>query len=168
MTITVAELLTDKAKQSPSATLYTIAPASSVASAVALMIDNAISSVIVVEPVNNANSVNSESLAHDAKGQMLGLITLREILVALNQHGVATTLAACSSVMKQNPPTAKLDDTADYLRGLMTELHITHVPVLDEGKLVGILSFHDIARSAIKDAAFENKLLKQYIKHWPT
>ncbi|MFY8063627.1 MAG: CBS domain-containing protein [Usitatibacteraceae bacterium] len=55
----------------------------------------------------------------------------------------------------------------DHLRGLMTELHITHVPVMDADKLVGILSFHDIARSAIKDVAFENQLLKQYIKNWP-
>ena len=39
--------------------------------------------------------------------------------------------------------------------------------VVDHGVLVGILSFHDIARSAIKDVAFENQLLKQYIKNWP-
>jgi len=32
---------------------------------------------------------------------------------------------------------------------------------------VGIVSFHDIARSAVKDVAFENRLLKQYIKNWP-
>jgi CBS domain-containing protein len=46
-------------------------------------------------------------------------------------------------------------------------LHISHVPVVDPDVLVGILSFHDIARSAIKDVAFENQLLKQYIKNWP-
>jgi hypothetical protein len=39
--------------------------------------------------------------------------------------------------------------------------------VMDADKLVGILSFHDIARSAIKDVDFENKLLKQYIRNWP-
>jgi hypothetical protein len=39
--------------------------------------------------------------------------------------------------------------------------------VIDEDKLVGILSFHDIAKSAIKDVAFENKLLKEYIRNWP-
>ena len=49
----------------------------------------------------------------------------------------------------------------------MTELHITHVPVMNHGTLVGILSFHDIARSAIKDVDFENMLLKQYIRNWP-
>jgi hypothetical protein len=40
--------------------------------------------------------------------------------------------------------------------------------VMNDTQLVGILSFHDIARSAIKDVVFENQLLKQYIKNWPT
>lgn len=75
--------------------------------------------------------------------------------------------AKCRHVMKVNPPTAKPDDTVDHLRSLMTEMHITHVPVMNHDQLVGILSFYDIARSAIKDVAFENKLLKQYIKNWP-
>jgi CBS domain-containing protein len=92
---------------------------------------------------------------------------LREILAALNARGGAITEASCRDVMKTDPPTAKPGDTVDHLRGLMTELHITHVPVMDADKLVGILSFYDIARSAIKDVAFENQLLKQYIKNWP-
>jgi len=150
MSMTVAEILRDKARQSPDATLFTIEPTANVTEAVALMVTNAISSVIVTRD-----------------GQMQGLITLREILAALNNQGANITNACCEQVMKPNPPTAKPDDTVDYLRSLMTEQHITHVPVLDVGNLVGILSFHDIARSAIKDAAFENQLLKQYIKHWP-
>ncbi len=150
MGMTVAELLADKAKQSPNATLYTLGPEISVADAVAMMTEKAISSVIVVED-----------------GQMQGLITLREILAALNTRGGAIMQAKCRHVMKVNPPTAKPEDSVDQLRGLMTELHITHVPVMKAGVLTGILSFHDIARSAIKDADFENKLLKQYIRNWP-
>jgi CBS domain-containing protein len=119
--------------------------------AVALMNEKAISSVIVAEG-----------------GEMQGLITLREILAALNTRGGAIMQAKCRHVMKVNPPTAKLDDSVDHLRSLMTEMHITHVPVMNDSELVGILSFHDIARSAIKDVAFENKLLKQYIKNWPS
>ena len=69
--------------------------------------------------------------------------------------------------MKVNPPVAKPEDSVDRLRGLMTELYITHVPVMDHGALAGIFSFHDIARSAIKDVDFENRRLKQYVKHWP-
>ncbi len=150
MSMTVAELLVDKAKQSPDATLFSVAPDMGVADAIALMIEKAISSVIVM-----------------AEGQMQGLITLREILDALNSRGGTIMQAKCREIMKVNPPTATAGDTVDHLRQLMTELHITHVPVMHDGKTTGILSFYDIARSAIKDATFENQLLKQYIKNWP-
>jgi len=150
MSMTVSVLLADKAKQSPSATLCMVGPEVGVEEAIALMTEKAISSVIVADA-----------------GELQGLITLREILAALNKQGGSIMQAKCRHVMKINPPTAKLEDTVDHLRSLMTEMHITHVPVMNHDQLVGILSFHDIARSAIKDVAFENKLLKQYIKNWP-
>ncbi len=149
-TSSVAELLQDKARQAPQRNLFSIGPDVTLTDAVALMVKNGISSVIVVE-----------------NDELLGLITIRELLKGLNTHGGNLMQARCRSVMKVNPPVAKPDDSVDHLRGLMTELHITHVPVMDHGKLVGILSFHDIARSAIKDIDFENRLLKQYIKNWP-
>lgn len=150
MSITVAELLQDKARQSPGSIIFSVAPDAPTSDAVTMMVSNKISSVIVKQ--------------NDA---MVGLITLRELLTGLSEHGDALLKKTCRAVMKSNPPVARIEDTADHLRGLMTELHITHVPVMNGEKLAGILSFHDIARSAIKDADFENKLLKQYIKHWP-
>lgn len=146
----VAELLQDKVQQAPHRNLFSVEPDVVLVEAVALMVANSISSVLVVE-----------------NGEMLGLITMRELLKGLNSRGGELMKARCREVMKVNPPVAKLEDSVDHLRGLMTELHITHVPVMNHGALVGILSFHDIARSAIKDVDFENKLLKQYIKHWP-
>lgn len=149
-TSSVADLLQDKARQAPQSNLFCVGPDVTLTDAVALMVKNGISSVMVVE-----------------NDELLGLITIRELLKGLNTHGGNLMQARCRSVMKVNPPVAKLEDSVDHLRGLMTELHITHVPVMDHGALVGILSFHDIARSAIKDIDFENRLLKQYIKNWP-
>ena len=139
-----------KSQVSPARALFSIGPDIAVAEAVSSMTKNEISSMIVMEA-----------------DEMVGLITLRELLRGLNSHGGSLMQAKCRNVMKINPPVAKPDDSVDHLRGLMTELHISHVPVVDHGVLVGILSFHDIARSAIKDVAFENQLLKQYIKTWP-
>lgn len=150
---TVADLLKDKATQPQSARkggIFSIGPDTSVADAVSSMTKNEISSMIVMDA-----------------GEMMGLITLRELLQGLNSHGGNLMTAKCRNVMKINPPVAKPEDSVDHLRGLMTQLHITHVPVMDHGVLIGILSFHDIARSAIKDVSFENQLLKQYIKNWP-
>ncbi len=149
-TVTVAELLADKAKQSGSTTLYSLPPSAPVADAITMMATKKISSVIVMD-----------------RDKMLGLITLRELLYGLHANNNSLAAVSCAQIMKANPAVANDDDSIDYLRGLMTELHITHVPVMHGESLRGILSFHDIARSAIKDAAFENKLLKQYIKNWP-
>lgn len=149
-TITVAELLQDKARKAAASALFSVAPDVSIADAVNVMVTKRISSILVRENEN-----------------MLGLITLRELLQGLNTHGGDLMQFKCRDVMKVNPPVAKPDDSVDHLRGLMTEMYLSHVPVMDHGKLVGILSFHDIARSAIKDADFENRLLKQYIKNWP-
>jgi CBS domain-containing protein len=150
---TVADLLNDKAQQAHSThkrPLVSVAPDTTVADAVASMAKHEISSMLVMEAE-----------------EMVGLITFRELLNGLEAQGGSLLQAKCRNVMKINPPVAKPDESVDRLRSLMTELHITHVPVVDHGVLVGILSFHDIARSAIKDVAFENQLLKQYIKHWP-
>ena len=134
----------------PRPAVFSIGPDATVTEAVSAMVNHEISSIIVMD-----------------SGEMVGLITLRELLRGLNSHGGDLMQATCRHTMETNPPVAKPDDGVDYLRGLMTDLHITRVPVIDHGVLVGIVSFHDIARSAIKDAAFENQLLKQYIKNWP-
>ncbi|MEO8385532.1 MAG: CBS domain-containing protein [Betaproteobacteria bacterium] len=151
--LTVADLLSDKARQTHNnakRALFSVHPDTTVAEAIAAMAKNEISSMIVMEA-----------------DQMVGLITFRELLTGLNAHGGSLLQANCRNVMKINPPVTRPEDSVDHLRGLMTELHITHVPVVDHGVLQGILSFHDIARSAIKDVSFENQLLKQYIKNWP-
>ena len=49
---------------------------------------------------------------------------------------------------------------------LWLSLHY-NLPILDGDKLYGIIYFHDVARASLKEAKFENSLLKRYIKHWP-
>ncbi len=141
----VQDILNDKGSM-----LYSVGPADSVSKAVHLMVEKGISSVLVMD-----------------KGSMVGLMTLRELLVGLDRLGADIATAKVGEIMKTDPSVVQPEDSADRLRTMMTELHITHVPVMEEGALLGILSFHDIAKSAIKDAAFENRLLKQYIKNWP-
>jgi CBS domain-containing protein len=146
----VADILADKAKQSSRQGIYSLSSAMPVAEAVGMMADNAISSVLVID-----------------EGAMVGIVTMKEILHALHARDGSLAGARCGEIMKPNPPVTDPADTVDHLRSLMTELHITHVPVMKDGALIGIVSFHDIARSALKDADFENRLLKQYIKNWP-
>ncbi len=55
------------------------------------------------------------------------------------------------------------DDDLDYVMGIMTKNRIRHLPVLDAGKLVGIISIGDVVNAHLNETKFENRLLKDYI-----
>lgn len=131
-------------------TIFSIAPEGLVADAVATMVKHDIGSLVVM-----------------ADGVMQGMLTFREVLRALDsRHGNLGDLPV-SEVMVRDPLVCVLEDSADSLRERMTQQHVRYVPVHEDGKLLGVISFHDIAKAAIKEASFENRLLKRYIKNWP-
>ena len=46
-------------------------------------------------------------------------------------------------------------------------VHVRYVPVLEGDTLLGVISFHDVAKSVLEEKSFENRMLKAYIKDWP-
>ena len=131
-------------------TIFSIAPQGRVTDAVETMVKNDIGSLVVM-----------------ADGTMDGMLTFREVLRGLDaQHGNLGDLPV-SAVMVHEPLVCGLDDTSESVRDRMTRAHVRYVPVVDAGRLLGVISFHDIAKAAIKEASFENRLLKRYIKNWP-
>jgi CBS domain-containing protein len=148
MPLTVQEILDDKVGKG--GRTHGVAPGAPVREAVAAMVREDIGSVVVLD---------GEALA--------GILTLRELLKGLESLGPRLLDAPVREVMNPFPAVVHPEDSADGLRAMMTDRHVSHATVLKDGRLVGIVSFHDIARSAVKDVAFENRLLKQYIKNWP-
>jgi CBS domain-containing protein len=130
--------------------VYSVGPDVPLPQAVAVMVDRDIGSLLV-----------------QRGRQMVGLLTFREVLSALHRHRGDIHEVRVAEVMVSNPVVADPDDSMDQVRAVMTENHIRYLPVLKADALLGIVSFHDIARAALKLASFENKLLKQYIKNWP-
>jgi CBS domain-containing protein len=130
--------------------IYSIAPDGLLSEAVNLMVKHDVGSLVVM-----------------SDDVMVGMVTFREVLAALDAGGGGLGRRTVEEVMVKDPACGKPDDTIDHMRGLMTELHVRYLPIMDEGRLVGVLSFHDVARAALKAASFENRLLKQYIKNWP-
>jgi CBS domain-containing protein len=55
----------------------------------------------------------------------------------------------------------------DDLRRLMIEKHQRYLPVMESGTLMGVVSFHDVAKAVLEEQSFENKMLKAYIRDWP-
>lgn len=130
--------------------IYSARPTQSLSDAVRLMVEHDIGSLVVKD-----------------SDTMVGLITERDVLRELVRHGCDVTKLSVSDLMITEPIIAGLDDTVDYVRGVMTEHRISHMPVFDEDRLIGIISFHDVAKACLREANFENLLLKRYIKHWP-
>ena len=106
---------------------------------------------------------------------LVGLLTFREVILVLAQRqkelrcGPTPPVAELQvrDVMNATPicttPNVELND----LRGLMIDHHQRYIPVLDTGELIGVLSFHDVARSVFAEQESENKMLKHYIGDWP-
>lgn len=130
--------------------IYSIAPDALLPQAVSLMVEHDIGSLLVME-----------------KGRMTGILTFREVLSAVHRHRGDIHEVKVAEVMVRDPVCGDMEDSVDTMRGVMTDKHVRYLPIMDKTVLVGVLSFHDVAKAALRAASFENKLLKQYIKNWP-
>ncbi len=138
--------------------LFAVHPDSPLSDAVIMMAENDIGSVIVTEG-----------------GKLVGMLTFREVLVILAKRqterrvGPTPPIAEIlvSEAMATNPPTSDPEMDVDELRRLMVETHTRYVPVMEGDTIVGIVSFHDVAKAVLEERNMENKLLKAYIKDWP-
>ena len=131
-------------------TLFSMAPDGKVADAVSLMVKNDIGSLVVM-----------------ANGRMTGMLTFREVLQALDAQSGNLADLRVKNVMVADPICGNPNDSLDHLREVMTKNHVRYLPVMDGDRLLGVISFHDVAKSVIKETSFENRLLKRYIKNWP-
>jgi CBS domain-containing protein len=95
------------------------------------------------------------------------MLTFREVFKAVQQGGAAWGGMAISGVMVQEPVVAGPEMEVDDLRRLMIEHHMRYLPVMDGGTLMGVISFHDVARAVLEEQSFENRMLKAYIRDWP-
>lgn len=127
-----------------------------------------------IDPVQTVADAISQMVAHDVgslvvrqDGVMVGLLTERDVLRGISKLGSSFVAHKVSEMMVTEPIIGSPTDTVDYVRGVMTENRVSHLPVMEGDSLLGIISFHDVARACLNAADFENQLLKRYIKHWP-
>ena len=107
--------------------------------------------------------------------QLVGLLTFREVILILAQRqkelrvGPTPPVAELKvrDVMNPLPIFVDINVEVNDLRARMINLHQRYVPVLNEGNLIGILSFHDVARAIHVEQDLENRQLKSYIGDWP-
>jgi CBS domain-containing protein len=110
---------------------------------------------------------NLGSLVVLDQGRMVGMLTFREILQALAQRTGAIGEVRVGDIMVRDPVTAAPDMEVNDLRRTMLDSGARYLPVVQDGKLIGVISFRDVAKAVLEEQDFENKMLKGYIKNWP-
>ena len=131
-------------------TLYTAQPDESLVSAVNLMAERDIGSLVVME-----------------HGDLVGMLTFREVIQTLVKNGGALGASTVRSAMEEHPLTCTSETNLDDVRRMMLDRHARYMPVVEDRTLMGVISFYDVARTVVDSQNFENKMLKAYIRDWP-
>jgi CBS domain-containing protein len=120
-----------------------------------------------VDAVKTMAEQNLGSLVVLEQGRMKGMLTFHELLGSLAQRGGSLGDIKVSEIMVSNPVTAAPEMEVNDLRRTMLETGARYLPVMQDGKLLGVISFRDVAKAVLEEQDFENKMLKGYIKNWP-
>ncbi|MEN3363938.1 MAG: hypothetical protein V7606_1212 [Burkholderiales bacterium] len=131
--------------------LYTVTPDTSMSNAVNTMAEKDIGSLVVME-----------------SGELVGMLTFREVMKTLYLNEGSIGGGTVRKHMDDHPITITPDTDINEVRRLMLERHARYVPVVDAKTLLGVISFYDVAKAVFEAQSFENKMLKAYIRDWPS
>lgn len=95
--------------------------------------------------------------------RLAGIVSERDVVKAVSQHGAAALQLTAADVMTKAVTTAKPSTTMDEAMAMMDAGYFRHLPVLDEGVMVGIISVRDVVRAQIQLQAQEVDSLKAYV-----
>jgi len=102
-------------------------------------------------------------LVTDAADKMIGIISERDIVRGLASHGGAVAELSVTDLMTRDVRSCTSGDTIADIMGIMTTHRIRHLPVLDDGKLVGIVSIGDVVKYRLDEAKLEVESLRDYV-----
>jgi CBS domain-containing protein len=98
---------------------------------------------------------------------MVGILTFKEVLVALDKERGALGDTKVGDIMERDPVIASPGMDVNDLRRTMIDSGARYLPVMERDKLIGVISFRDVAKAVLEEQDFENRMLKGYIKNWP-
>ena len=128
--------------------VVTINPTAEIIAAVKLIAERGIGAVVVL----------------GADHRIVGILSERDIVQALAEHGAAVLSEPVSQMMTREVTTCSEDDTIGDLMGRMTTGRFRHLPVVQQGKLIGIVSIGDVVKSRVEEIDQEAKTLREYIQ----
>lgn len=108
---------------------------------------------------------NVGALVVSADGTTLnGVVSERDVVRAQERRPDGLLTAPVSEIMTADVTTGATGDSVDRLMQLMTERHIRHVPILGDGRLVGVVSIGDVVKTRIDELESERESLLGYIR----
>ena len=139
---TVAQILRSK----PDRTVHTIAPAATVYDALKLMAEKNIGGLVVAEG-----------------GKIAGLVTERDYARKVVLLAKSSKEIPVSEIMTAQVKCVSPERTSEECLAIMTENRFRHLPVLEQGKLVGLVSIGDLVKDVISEQKFRIEQLEHYI-----
>lgn len=134
-------------RSKPSAEVVTVAPSASLADVADLLARHRIGAVVV--------SADGRSVA--------GIVSERDIVRELARRGAACLDATADKVMTREIVTCGLQETADQVLEKMTVGRFRHLPVIDEGRMVGLISIGDVVKARLAELSMEKAALEGMI-----
>lgn len=95
--------------------------------------------------------------------RVVGILSERDLVRAVATHGSQALAKPVSAYMTGDVVFAEPTETVGVLMERMTDRRIRHLPVLQDGRLVGVVSIGDLVKSQIAEARFEAESMKAYI-----
>ena len=138
----VKDLLRDKGSA-----VFTVTPETSVAELAKSLVRRRIGAAVVV----------------GGEGGVVGVVSERDIVHCVAEWGTAAGECRVSVVMTKNVHTGTPETMIDEVMSLMTERRIRHLPVIEDGKLAGIISIGDVVKDRISSVEREASQLRDYI-----
>jgi CBS domain-containing protein len=140
--MTVRDILRTKGSQ-----VHAIRPDQTVLEAVTLLVEHSIGALLV----------------RDAAGAVMGIVSERDVLRACLRHSAEFGRMRVRDVMTRDLIVCALDDHVEHAMGLVTKNRVRHLPVVEGGQVVGMISIGDLVKANLDEAQYENHYLKEYI-----
>ena len=129
------------------ANVVTIEPTADLTAATKLLVEQRIGAVVVL----------------GADHRVVGILSERDIVRALAEHGPTVLNKPVSQAMTRDVKTCSEGDTIESLMDRMTTGKFRHMPVVEQGKLIGIVSIGDVVKNRVEEIEHESKSLRDYI-----
>lgn len=130
--------------------VWGVAPDATVLDALSLMADKNIGAVLVMDADN-----------------LIGILSERDYARKVILRGKSSATTSAREIMTERVMCVRPEDSAEQVMALMTEKKIRHLPVLEDGKLIGLVSIGDVVKATIAQKEFVIEQLEQYVKGTP-